>query len=245
MASYTFTFIRSDGRHKHAYCIAGAGMEMTEAMARAMYYRDGYNAALDDGTTVEIADVRQTAGDRHEIGIDVEVPPESNPATVRYVSEEPEPTTRASARSKVMTFDEWSAQIRAEAREDTVPDYPDRDPARIFRGFPGRIHPGVVTLDGSDLDPRHDLRNHSPDGLAWGYGGSGPAQCALAMCAEVVGDERAQAIYQDFKRAFVERLPGSEEWAVTANIVLMIIEALEVEREATRPRSDSASKGAA
>jgi hypothetical protein len=25
------------------------------------------------------------------------------------------------------------------------------------------------------LDPRHDLRNHSPDGFEWGYGGSGPA----------------------------------------------------------------------
>lgn len=233
MASYTFTFIRSDGRHKHAYCIAGAGMEMTEAMARAMYYRDGYNAALDDGTTIEIADVRQTAGDRREVE-----PAELDASTIG--------DARASAEAKLMTFDEWSAQMRAEDNneEDEMTEH-EHDPARIFRGFPGRIHPGVVTLDGSDLDPRHDLHNHSPDGLAWGYGGSGPAQCALAMCAEVVGDERAQAIYQGFKRAFVERLPGSEEWAVTANIVLMIIEALEVEREATRPRSDSASKGAA
>lgn len=31
------------------------------------------------------------------------------------------------------------------------------------------------------LDPRHDLQNHSPDGFAWGYAGSGPAQLALGM----------------------------------------------------------------
>ena len=30
------------------------------------------------------------------------------------------------------------------------------------------------------LDPRYDLRAHS-DGFEWGYGGSGPAQLALAL----------------------------------------------------------------
>jgi hypothetical protein len=45
-----------------------------------------------------------------------------------------------------------------------------------------------------DLDPRHDSRNHSPTGFEWGYSGSGPAQLALALAADVLGDdERAQA----------------------------------------------------
>jgi hypothetical protein len=35
-----------------------------------------------------------------------------------------------------------------------------------------------------DLDPRTDLRNHSPDGFEFGYGGSGPAQLALAILAD-------------------------------------------------------------
>jgi len=37
------------------------------------------------------------------------------------------------------------------------------------------------------------LWNHSPDGFEWGYGGSGPAQLALA-------------IYQDFKLALIAAL---------------------------------------
>lgn len=47
---------------------------------------------------------------------------------------------------------------------------------------------------------RLDLRNHSPTGLEWGYGGSGPAQCALALLADVLeNDARALKFYQRFK----------------------------------------------
>lgn len=34
------------------------------------------------------------------------------------------------------------------------------------------------------LNPRLDLVNHSPDGFAWGYGGSGPTQLAVAMAID-------------------------------------------------------------
>ena len=48
------------------------------------------------------------------------------------------------------------------------------------------------------IDPRLDLRNHSPTGLEWSYVGSGPAQLALALAADVLGDdERAQAFSED------------------------------------------------
>ena len=50
------------------------------------------------------------------------------------------------------------------------------------------------------LHPRHDLRSHSPDGFEWGYSGSGPAQLALALAADVLGDDvKAQNIYQRLK----------------------------------------------
>jgi len=41
----------------------------------------------------------------------------------------------------------------------------------------------TVTFDGKLLDPAPSqaLHNHSPDGFAWGYQGSGPAQLALAI----------------------------------------------------------------
>jgi hypothetical protein len=62
----------------------------------------------------------------------------------------------------------------------------------------------VVTADGRPLNLRHDLRNHSPDGAEWGYGGSGPAQLALALLADATGDEElAQRHYQRFKREVV------------------------------------------
>ena len=48
-----------------------------------------------------------------------------------------------------------------------------------------------VGCAGRGLDPRLDLRNHSPSGFEWGYGGSGPAQLALALAADVLGDDEA------------------------------------------------------
>ena len=66
------------------------------------------------------------------------------------------------------------------------------------------------------LDPRFDLRTHSPDGFEWGYGGSGPAQLALALTADVLGDaEAAFGVYQRLKFRVVGRLPA-EGWTLTA-----------------------------
>lgn len=54
------------------------------------------------------------------------------------------------------------------------------------------------------LDPRLDLCNHSPDGFEWGYGGSGPSQLALAICADALGDDRlACRVYQTFKQEVI------------------------------------------
>lgn len=73
-----------------------------------------------------------------------------------------------------------------------------------------------VTVDGQPLDPRFDLWSHSPAGFEWGYGGSGPAQLALALLADHLGnDERAIALHQDFKWALVAKLPHS--WTLTSH----------------------------
>lgn len=79
------------------------------------------------------------------------------------------------------------------------------------------------------LDPRFELRNHSPTGLEWGYCGSGP-QLALALAADVLGDDdRAQAVYQPLKLKLVARLPH-EEWVLTERQSRSAIEAIEQER---------------
>lgn len=46
----------------------------------------------------------------------------------------------------------------------------------------------------------------SPDGHAWGYGGSGPSQLAL----DHLGEEPAAACFQEFKRKFIEPVQGPD-----------------------------------
>lgn len=68
----------------------------------------------------------------------------------------------------------------------------------------------VVTVDGTPLPERHDLRNHSPEGFEWSYAGSGPSQLALAVLAhhfhhagdeQELADAKALAIYHDQDQA--------------------------------------------
>ena len=72
------------------------------------------------------------------------------------------------------------------------------------------------------LPPRNDLRNHSPDGFEWGYGGSGPAQLALALVADCRGEEYCvPKIYQRVKRA-VAKLPH-DGWKLTEQQVYALV----------------------
>ena len=88
------------------------------------------------------------------------------------------------------------------------------------------------------LNPRYDLHSHSPAGFEWAYGGSGPAQLALALVAHaLVDDERALAIYQDFKWSIVGRLPR-DCWSMTRDSVLEHVQALELGRFGKREVKD-------
>lgn len=78
----------------------------------------------------------------------------------------------------------------------------------------------MVTVDGGKLDPRLDLANHSPTGFEWGYGGSGPAQLALAILADAIGDDDlARSLYQEYKREVISALPYGS-WTITVEQVL-------------------------
>lgn len=74
-----------------------------------------------------------------------------------------------------------------------------------------------VWLNGKLLDPKpsQKVRNHSPDGFNWGYGGSGPAQLALAICIELYGRPEN---YQDFKFEYISKLPNGEDFDVTIDV---------------------------
>jgi hypothetical protein len=72
-----------------------------------------------------------------------------------------------------------------------------------------------VTVDGTPLDPRFDLKRLSPTGFEWTYEGNGPAQLALALLADHLGDDaRALALYEPFMRAVVAELDNS--WELTS-----------------------------
>jgi len=83
---------------------------------------------------------------------------------------------------------------------------------------------------GHALDPRFDLKRHSPDGYNWGFGGSGPAQLALALVADALGDdERAQRVYQDFKFRVIGRLEG-DHWEMSEEDIRQAVAQLEAEK---------------
>ena len=65
-----------------------------------------------------------------------------------------------------------------------------------------------------NLPPRLDLYNHSPTGFEWGYGGSGPAQLALAMLAYSLADDaRAVRLHQSYKWRVVSQIKD-EVWTI-------------------------------
>lgn len=72
-----------------------------------------------------------------------------------------------------------------------------------------------VWLDGKILFPGKSLkvRDHSPDGFSWGYGGSGPAQLALAIMLELTGKADG---YQEFKWKVIAAL--EEDFDISFNL---------------------------
>jgi len=109
-----------------------------------------------------------------------------------------------------------------------------------YFGYPGGLvfveHPSLPAR--VPLPPQLRLRNHSPTGFSWGYGGSGPAQLALAILVdyfknkpkEFVQDrlqetpfdkilephERlAVQLYQDFKFKVIGRLTQDLAFTLT------------------------------
>ncbi|MCA9071157.1 MAG: hypothetical protein KDA84_19650 [Planctomycetaceae bacterium] len=73
------------------------------------------------------------------------------------------------------------------------------------------------------LNPRLDLWNHSPTGFEWGYGGSGPAQLALAILADFLNDEEAAvSLHQKFKFQVIAGLP-KRNWELSAHQIAAFV----------------------
>ena len=73
----------------------------------------------------------------------------------------------------------------------------------------------VVRVDGKPLPSRHDLRVLSKAGFEWTYEGAGPAQLALALLADHLGDDQAALRqYERFMREVVANLDNA--WRLTS-----------------------------
>lgn len=98
---------------------------------------------------------------------------------------------------------------------------------RTPRGLSVTVHhtENGQTISKYTLDPRLNLRNHSPDGFECGYLGSGPSQLALAILADLYGPEKALegAAYQDFKARVIAHLPRQESWTLTEREVRRVM----------------------
>lgn len=87
--------------------------------------------------------------------------------------------------------------------------------------FEGKAQTCEVLVDGRRLSPERSRKrwDHSDD-FSWGYGGSGPAQLALALLLEAgYDDEHAEEMYMAFKWEVVAKLPQHEDFVLEKSAI--------------------------
>lgn len=100
--------------------------------------------------------------------------------------------------------------------------------AELVANPPNNIYEGVVEVETDwevfvndepfDNHESLEICGHSPDGFAWGYGGSGVAQLALAMILNETGNPGlAQLRYIHFKDDVLANLPSDQGWKYTSD----------------------------
>lgn len=95
---------------------------------------------------------------------------------------------------------------------------------KVYRG--DRTIDGiVVTVDNKPLAERRDIRILSENGFEWSFEGPSPAQLALAILADHLGDEReALKLHEPFMQSIVANF--ANEWTLTSADVEEAVAAL-------------------
>ena len=90
-----------------------------------------------------------------------------------------------------------------------------------------------VWIDDRELLPERSLRvrNHSPMGLSWGYGGSEPTQLALALLLELTSEDMALLWYQEVKWQVIAKLPQTDFTLDSQVIITVVTGAVKAELE--------------
>ncbi len=88
----------------------------------------------------------------------------------------------------------------APARVPVLPEHAslkgDPDDIVLWRTLEGEAHASVP-----------HVARHSPTGIEWGYGGSGPADLARSILFALADEPTADALYQPFKHEVIGRVP--------------------------------------
>jgi Family of unknown function (DUF6166) len=116
--------------------------------------------------------------------------------------------------------------IHTETKFLESPKYKD---LRILDG----MYAVVVEQPGRDpyvLPDCTEVINHSPTGFCWGYNGSGPAQLALALLIDCLGDVyQAKLYYQRFKLEVITRFSMNADWLMTEHMIESVITQYKIE----------------
>ena len=102
--------------------------------------------------------------------------------------------------------------------------YEPKSEARIYRGKRLGVNPDTASNVSITVEENGEIKNlrhhvyHSPTGMNWGYGGSGPADLACSLLWDVLGEEPSTGMYQDFKWAFVAG--WKETWEISKKEIL-------------------------
>ena len=98
---------------------------------------------------------------------------------------------------------------------------------KIYKGYRESVdnyaEDNFITVDGKNferamLQKSLDIRNHSPTGFNWGYGGSGPHQLALALLMDATNDNYvAETFHHDFTKEFVSQ--WGQKWETSDDVI--------------------------
>lgn len=92
---------------------------------------------------------------------------------------------------------------------------------RFFdHGYP--VEKRRVFVNGKEclLEDSLKIVYHSPGGFHWGYGGSGPAQTALAILLALFDEKKALELHQGFKWNVIAKLDINQEFDMTIPVTL-------------------------
>ena len=77
----------------------------------------------------------------------------------------------------------------------------------LIRRSPHKVCCTVIASSGANYPLKHVVK-HSPDGFEFGYGRSGPADLALSIMSDYVGQEQAMKYYMALKWKFISGMQG-------------------------------------